>query len=263
MKTEVDTKALQELAGKPQALPLHDEGTALALPPGWTAEVHFPDDDKREAPRRISREVSAHEIGGFISYVNRFKSEKTALYCTSDKSPSILARLDDHQPSAPSHVEHMARYGCPVTEEWGRWNAKHKANMDQKEFAEFIEDNIRDVAEPTGVEFLSAITNFRDTRQVEFNSAQRLSDGMVQFSYVEKETAQQVRFPTEIKIAVPVFMGLDTLYAVNARVKYRLKEGALTLWYELDRPDLVKREAYEELLTLVETETKLHVHRAI
>ncbi|MGH8446486.1 MAG: DUF2303 family protein [Solimonas sp.] len=263
METKVETKALADLVARPAPIPLYDT-TVVALPPGWTAQKYEQEEDKLPAPARINRTVEAHEIGGFISYVNRFKSDATAQYCTGDKAPSLLARLDDHQPGKPSHVEHVVKYPCPVTEEWTRWLTMSKKLCGQKEFAEFIEDNIRDIVEPSGSAFLTAVTTFSDSRSVEMKSAQRLSDGMVQFSYTEKEgSAQQVQFPTKLQIAVPIFMGVETRYALEARVKYRIKEEQLVLWFELDRPDLVRRAAYTELLEKVEKETALQVHRAI
>ena len=261
-ETTIDTKTINELAGRPLALPIF-EAQAIALPPGWTKEVIKQDVRELPAPKRTNRVVKAHELDGFISYVNRFKNEATALYCESYRQPALTARLDDHQPSKPSHVEHLAHFACPTTEEWNRWAGGDRKQTSQVEFAEFIEDNIRDVVAPTGIEFLTAITNFTDTRTVEFKSAQRLSDGTVQFSYNEKETAEQIRLPVEFQIAVPVFEGLTTNYKFKARLKYRLKDAKLTLWYELDRPDLVKREAYSDLIKIVEEQTSHHVHRAI
>lgn len=258
-ETTLPSEALPALLGKPVSIEIGGE-PGIALPPGWTHNA-FP--ELLPAPQRIARAVVAHEVGGLISYVNRFKSSKTALYCKSDKEPHLLARLDDHQPGDPSHVEHTAIFHCPVTEEWARWMGANSRKFNQQEFAVFIEDNLRDVVEPTGIDFLSAITNFSDVRKVEFRSATRLADGKVNFQYSDKEAMVEVVFPTKIVVAVPVFMGVPERYSMDARVKYRLNGSDLQMWFELDRPDLRRRAAYDDLIALVEKETGLPVHRAI
>lgn len=263
----VTTRAtdLPKLLGKPIIDTVAGVPTLL-LPPDWTSQMRS---DLLPAPQRISREVKAHEVGGFISYVNRFRSPATALYCTAESAPGLLARLDDHQPGKPSHVDHTAHFPCPVTEEWMRWaGIPGKAGMDrqpksQKDFATFIEDNLRDILEPTGVDFLSVVTNFSDSRKVEFRSATRLDSGRVHFQYSDKDAPGEAVFPTRITIAIPVFMGVETRYRMDARIKYRLNGSDLVMWLELDRPDLRKRAAYEDLIGLVEKETGLTVHRAI
>lgn len=264
-ETNVDTKTLPALLGKP--LVIEVQGVpATALPPGWNVSLHH---ELLPAPQRTKRAVGAHEVGGFTSYVNRFKTAATALYCTSDEKPSLLARLDDHQLLAPSHVEHTVSFPCPHTEEWKRWLGFHQKRFSQQEFAEFIEDNLRDVVQPTGVEFLSAVTNFSDVRKVEFRSATRLGDGKVSFQYSDKDAMVEVLFPQEITIAIPVFAGhvgedsKPVRYSIKARVKYRLNGPELSMWIELDRPDLVRKVAYADLIEKVELDTDLHVHRAI
>lgn len=262
-ETTADTKILQELLATPEVFPMPDDIEALALPPGWTAQRFAPDEDQRPTPRRTARVIEAHEVGGLISYVKRFKDASTALYCKADKTPQVLAILDDHQPGQPMHAKHRALFGCPHTEEWTRWTAMDRKPKAQQEFAEFIEDNLRDIVEPTGAEFLTHVTNLVDTRSTEFKSATRLSDGMVQFQFVETDGGQSVKFPTRIAIAVPVFMGLPTRYRMDLRIKYRAGKDGLAMWYEIDRPDLTKTAAYAELLKLVEEQTGLQVHRAI
>ncbi|TAM23392.1 MAG: DUF2303 family protein [Nevskiaceae bacterium] len=257
--TTLPSESLPALLGKPASIDVAGV-PGLALPPGWTHDLH---PELLSQPQRTARAVVAHEVGGLVSYVNRFKNPRTALYCTSDKQPSLLARIDDHQPNEPSHVEHTATYPCPVTEEWGRWTGKDRVKHDQKTFAEFIEENIRDVVEPSGTAFLAAITNFSDTRKVEFRSATRLSDGSVNFQYADNEKMVEVAFPSKIVIAIPVFMGMPDRYQIDARVKYQLTGSDLKMWFELDRPDLRRKAAYEELIERVEKETGLPVHRAI
>lgn len=259
METNIQTEALSGLLKAPFELPVASV-PGLVLPPGWTYESH---PELLPAPQRTKRHVIAHEVGGMISYVKRFKSGQTALYCTKDTEPSVLARLDDHQPGTPSHVEHAVTFGCPVTEEWSRWDGFNRKPKNQTDFAEFIEDNLRDIVRPSGAELLTAVTNFNDSRKVEFKSAQRLSDGRINFSVSDTSGEGNLTFPQTMDIAVPIFMGMEVRYTIACRVKYRIVNAQLSIWIEMDRPDLAKKLAYAELLKRIEDETALPIHRAI
>lgn len=258
-ETSMNTSDLFQALGSPS---MHDISgvPAVALPPGYKLELH---EALLPEPRRIRQFIVAHEVGGFISYVNRFKSAKAAIYCAGRSSPKLAAVLDDDQPGEPSHRTHTCAFPCPLTLEWSTWIAADKKPMAQVEFAEFLERNLREIAEPNGADMLTAVLSFQDTGRAEFRSAVRLNDGRVQFQFIEKEDAGEIKFPSTLKVALPVFEGNPDRYAISARLRYRIKEGQLTIWYEMDRPDLVLRAAYEDLLTLVETQTGIGIHRAI
>lgn len=257
-ETTIATSDLAANLGKPAVLSVSDV-PFVVLPPGWTsedAEKFLPE------PRRVKSTITAHEVGGLVSYVNRFKSPSTALYSGPRERPQILARIDDHQPGAPSHGTHGVVFSCPQTVEWQTWIQSNKKQMGQVDFAEFVERNLRDIVEPNGAELLTATLAFQDSGKAEFKSAVRLQDGRVQYQFIEKEDAGQLTFPSAMKIGVPVFEGQGERFAVSLRLRYRIKEGALSIWYEMDRPDLVLRAAYGDLIAQVEKETGLAVHRA-
>lgn len=214
-------------------------------------------------PLRIKRATVAHDIRGLIAYVQTFKNDRTAIYCSSVVKPSIEAKLDDHRPDKPSHITHSVNYPCPFTHEWATWVTANKQKMGQVGFGEFIESNLNDIVEPAGSDLLAAVLDFKDSTSRTFRSATRLKDGLVQYQFIEKgETdAGQIVFPDQIKLGVPVFEGQAQKYAIRARLRSRITEGALSLWYELDRPDRVMRDAYDALIAQVEKETGLSVCR--
>lgn len=237
----------------------------LILPHGHTAKP-MPELLERIAPLRIRRTVVAHDVRGFVDYVNEFKFDlagASRIYAGPVTKPSLQARLDDHQIHDPSHVTHLCDYACPTTVEWRTWTGKDKQAFGQVEFAEFLETNLRDIHEPSGADLLAATLDFRDSGTAEYRKAVRLTDGRIQFSYVQNSTAGIVQLPEIIKLGLPVFEGMPELYALKARLRWRLKDADLKLWYELDRPDITLRMAHDALLDLVRTATQLMVYRAV
>ncbi len=240
------------------------EGVAHAAVPAGVALQRIDLEPYLPAPTAIRRDVLAHDLRGLIAYVNKFKNEATQLYADPINAPSIIARLDDHMPHSPSHVSHTAKYPCPRTAEWNTWNGGNKIAKEQKSFADFLETNLRDIHDPNGAEMLQMATNFRDVSTAEFQSNVNRTSGRVQFQYVQKDSSTgQVQLPDTFKIAVPVFEGMDTRYVMLARLRWRLKEQVLSLWYELDRPDVTFRLAFDELVERVENEIGVDVFRAV
>ena len=84
-----------------------------------------------------------------------------------------------------------------------------------------------------------------EERPVHANLAVRLQDGNVRLDYtadVSGSTGRsgEIVVPEMIKIGIPVHDGLGApKYAFDARFRYRLNGGALTIWYELVRPKKV------------------------
>lgn len=227
-------------------------------------EQHLP------TPKAIRRTVNANDVRGLIDYVNKFMDGRTQFYATNPASPSITARMDDHLPEEPSHIEHTCVYACPRTHEWLTWIGKNGASnaMEQKQFGEFLEVNSRDVTRPVAAEMLKLATNFRSITVTEFGSVTRASNGNVQINYVEKEQAGEVQLPETFDIAIPVFEGIALRYPLTARLRYRTPSGSqekkvLTLWYELDRPDVVLRAAHDDLLKEITDKTGIAVFRAL
>lgn len=239
------------------------DGTPVAiLPDGEVRDLRH----LLSRPDSIQRCIHAHRIEGFVSYVNQFKHPSTKIYSMAAEDARVEARIDDH--CAPeegddcSWVRHKAVFGCPTTPEWKAWQSMDRQRCNQVEFAEFLENNLGDITEPVAADLMTAVLEFQDSSRVEFKSHARLADGRVQFTYAEKDEGGEIKFPDRLEIGVPVFEGMGFRYKVSARIRYRMREGNLSIWYELHKPDHVLRKAYEDVLEHVERETTIYVHRA-
>ena len=238
-------------------------GVPVIIMPVGTSIKTLP--ELMSAPARIETAVVAHDVTGFVDYVNKFKLATTALFASMAPSLSLKGMLDYHGVGAPSHCGHMVTCGMSHSEEWLRWKSSDRKAMTQKAFGEFLEENLKDVTEPGGAELLNMALSFSSSKKVEFKSAQRLQDGQTQFNYVEGDGdgAGQTKLPERISLGLPVFRGDTHGYPIKARLKYSLKEGLLTLWYELERPDLVVDQAYADVLVRLEKDTGIKPYRGM
>lgn len=240
----------------------------IVLPEGFRAYA-MPDLLELNEPTETRRDVVANDLRGFVDYINKYKWDRTSIYADAFKSPKLIALLDDHTATAASHVDHKVVFNCPHTYEWSEWTRLDKKPVNQIEFAQFIENNIKDIISPTGSELLESVLNFNDTGRAEFKSAVRLSDGRVQFKFHQNDENGEVKFPEELGLALPVFEGFVNedsaviAYPITAKLRYRVRDEQLSIWYELQRPDIVMRKAYEDVIERVKAETEIHVIRAM
>ena len=87
-----------------------------------------------------------------------------------------------------------------------------------------------------------------ETRKSEFKSVKRLSDGTCQFQFSdEKSGSGNTKMPENQpgNFAIPQRLS----QVVDARIRYRLRDGQLVLWYELIEPKKVAGNAFREIVT--------------
>lgn len=250
-------EAIQHLTALALSLgkPITDAGLAypIALIPDELSindlEKHLP------APVRIRERLNLLDAETFINYVNRFSTTASAVFCNGPEGRTFTAVLDYHQPDQPSWGQHVASYKCPTTVEWGRWKQADRSKLNQADFAEFIEDNVKDIVQPDGnnnaptaADMLEISRTLEAKKNISFRQGTRLDNGQVQLTYNEQidgragETGQ-LSIPEQFYIGVKPFLGGDA-FCVPARFRYRITEGRLVMWFELVRPDKVLEEAY-------------------
>lgn len=266
----------EELIAQPLTTPLReamDAGAALAriqtIDPYADEGLPYivvPDGYKLEdlehilpAPTRKRGTTDLTDAKSFIAVVKSQKRPETSLYSTINP-PSFTAVFNDTADGA-GWGDHRASYVPPLSPEWVTWVAASGRQQTQADFAQFIETNLPDIAEPAGADVLTVARTLEAKKKVNFASGVRLSDGSVQFVYEEdvQGSAQkgQMQIPETFVLAIPVFEGGD-LWRMDANLRYRIQDGGrLTIWYELLRPHKVQEAAVNELRAQISAATDL------
>lgn len=215
---------------------------AILVPEGYQLKTF---EDARTYPRRIVQTITATDLQSWLDYWNRFAdSYSTAFFDeTGDCLTGILDyhEVDHDDENLARHGSHKISYDFPMTPEWAHWQANSGKPMNQTGFALFIEDAIPDILEPTGADMLEIATTLQAKTDLAFASGIRLDNGQTQLTY--QETIQgkagvngKLEIPQVIKIGVRLYQGTP-VYQLEARFRYRIVNSALTLWYELVRPE--------------------------
>lgn len=247
-------------------------GDAKTAPGGAIPYAVVPEDAKVEelerllpAPTRPRAAVTAKTAETLSAYIVRFKTDATAIFADQETF-KIVGIIDYHAPEQPAFREHRVSYIAPRSLEWTTWRTASGKKMSQADFAQFIEDNVVDIRSPAGADVLEVARGLQAKKAVAFASAIRLSDGSQEFTY--NETIQgttskgKIKVPEEFTLGIPVFFGGE-LYEVKARLRYRINEGQLLLWYELYRPEHIEKDAFEAVCDAVNESTSVAVWHGV
>ncbi|WP_225784705.1 DUF2303 family protein [Xenophilus sp. Marseille-Q4582] len=248
--------ALQSIS--PEKLAIDGALPVAVLPAGYKVEAlekHLP------VPLRKRGRTTLNDMVSFIAVVNDQKKDETRLYSTVNP-PTFLAVFNDNATIA-GWRDHQAVYNAPLSPEWQTWLGQSGKAQTQSDFAQFIETNLPDIAEPNGADVLEVSRTLEAKKKVNFASSVRLSDGATQFTYEEdiQGTAQKgaLKVPEIFVLAIPVFENGD-LWRVEARLRYRIADGGkLSIWYELVRPAKVIEAAVKDLREKIAAGTGLSI----
>lgn len=265
---ETTIKALTDI-GMAQCNPrtVEDGAPYLVVPNGYSVKnlEHL-----MEFPLRKRGAIVTTNSEGFIEYLQKHSTpDASTIYADVDSEQSrckLLAVIDDNSSDYAAWREHTCKFEPKLSVEWSRWSVGNNKTMSQAAFAAWLEDNLPDIASvpgfPSGTEILQMALGFEANSEKKFRSKINLQSGGVQFEFVEdetKDTRTKMIVFERFTIGVPVFDGSTNAYPVEARLKYREKNGEVTFWYQLIRPDRVFKSAVADELAAIKEGAGLRI----
>lgn len=203
----------------------------------------------RESPQRIQTAVVLLSIGSFTDYVEKYRSECSAVF--ADRTAlRIKAVLDYHRRAdTPKWGQHVARLSVKLSRQLVEWKGNSKKWMTQAQFAEFIEDHVIDIHEPNGSTMLSIAGQLDVHKKETFRSGVRLQNGDIDLAW-KTETNEQgsTKVPSKFVIAVPLFESSEARDVLEATLRYRIEEGKLSFHFHFTLMEDVLDVAWKKLL---------------
>jgi uncharacterized protein YfdQ (DUF2303 family) len=236
----------------------------------WLAKVYLPGSpDKagtivdvdlgamQPAPLRKRGSVTVFDAASFNQVLaDNADAGNVAIYIDRNpERPSVVAVLNGNGRTGPGWSDFRVRIEFRRTPQWEKWRAIDGKMLPQATFAEFIEDNLADIADPPGATMLEIVTYLQATRTVNFRSALRLPSGAIQFQNIEdidaKVGAGLIAVPETFTLGVAPLFGLPP-YKVPARFRYRIQDGKLALGVRLQRVEDVMGQLVEDVIAKIE-----------
>ena len=216
-----------------------------------------------KAPERIMQKVGVLDPESFIEYYNLFADENSRTFAYEPEC-TVTTILDYHgaKEGGPRWGDHQIKLTLRKSPEWERWTGKNNHRFTQQEFAEFLEQNSVDITTPAPAAMMEVARDLDATTEVQFGAGLRMNNGQVRFKYTEVTTAtvggDAVTVPERFTLGLPVFVGGQRI-AMEALMRFRVKDGHLILFYALIRPEEVLRQAFLAARDQIATALKIVV----
>jgi len=234
----------------------------------------------RLRPERARGTATATTLASFIDLVNLHKVRDSALFAkTTWPVPALTAVIDYHAPNnrdGADNGDHRVRYEFPLTDEFKAWVERNGKPFAQDEFAFFIEERIADleaVAPPAGDDYEKLFrTKFAlPTEMVELSRGLRVHvEERVANAFMMQSGESEISFSSEHKgadgkplhvpglfmLCLPIFLD-GALVRIPARLRYRVKDGALTWTYHLYRWEFWLRQRVQSDFSVAVQQTGL------
>lgn len=242
-------------------------------------------DEYRDRPERIKGCAVLTDLDSFIEHTNRFKVPNSVIFADSEEC--TLATVFDYHAnqSTPEFGEHRAKYECPKSDAWEKWDEFCGEPHTQDEMAAFLEDRIMDigVVDPDEPEYSAAVeigeklhkeyampnqlltlsTKLAVTVKMQVKQSVNRQSGERALVFVEEHEADEnVVVPGLFLLSIEVFRD-GAVHHIPARLRYRVVNSTITWAVELYRPDLALKEAFDKVCIEAQTETELPLYRGM
>lgn len=262
--TEASSNAAALLAaggalGDAKTHPTADAVPYAVVPEGYVLEK-LPTAD---LPLRPNGNVRLRDTASFVRFYKDHAADFSRIYATLEPArfqavfdeTRVVTFRDEHLHDQANWRQFRATFEVPPSREWKLWTSTDRMPMNQLQFASFLEDNLPDVVKPDGADLLQLALNFEAAQAGSFVATQRLQDGSHNLQWKSENNASgTVRLPEQITISIPVFENAEP-QQIDARLRYRIKEGVLTIWYELIRPHKVLEATFRSAWATIAEQT--------
>jgi uncharacterized protein YfdQ (DUF2303 family) len=245
---------IRDLAQEAARLAQYDPGYVYAVVAnGQLHKLDLTGDAYLDFPERKRGTVTVRDVASFAHYYERHADDGTEVFADLDAA-TFTAVLDAHKTDGARWQQHRLVLALQTSLPWRTWLANDRRWLSQQEFAEFLEDNARDVAAAgpvSAADLLEVAQEFHAHTKVNFSKGTRLATGQTQLTYVENVEASagqrgEIVIPSEFALAIVPFEDCAPAL-VPARFRYRLTNGDLKLGYFLADPARTARDAVAQI----------------
>jgi uncharacterized protein YfdQ (DUF2303 family) len=205
-------------------------------------------------PDRKQGVTVVRDAVSFHAYFDKHHDDDTEIFADAE-ALTVTAVLDAHTADTARWSGHRLTLRLRETDAWKQWLTLDGKLMAQEPFAEFLEDHLPELLEPSAADMLEIAQSIQGTTKAEFQSGTRLATGQRQLAYVETTTAKagskgQLTIPETFTVGLVPFEGSEG-YKLTARLRYRIDGGGLRIGYKLERPGDTRRQAFADVVATI------------
>lgn len=232
------------------------------------------------APIQIEKFLTFTDVPSFNAYVNEFKDDGSKIFVNADiHGASIKAILDYHHAARagalgqegsesssdvaarPRWGRHIAEYAFPTTPEWKELLQFNRTDIKQLPFAEMVERLASSFKEPDAATMLEIARTLEAKSESIFKSGITLQNGDRELEFKTKTEAsagrsEKIQIPPVVVLNIQPFVR-GTTFQVNAMLRYKVRDGAVTFQYDIIKPHEFIDFAVKEIVENIKTDTRI------
>lgn len=220
------------------------------------------------APIRIRASHQFHDISSFARYFKEFAEEGTRIFVDEAKAEFVAVFDCDHK-GKPAWGEHRISLKLDVASEWRKFVSFNNKKLEQREFAEFLEDSVDYIVGPeeyTGARLLEMASNISIDIKGQFSCQDTMAEGLKQLVIKDESTAtanvngKVLKFPPQMQLALRVFRGSKT-YNFPVHLRHRVRKEGLLFWITIPDVERVVEQAFDAVITELKDACEREVFR--
>jgi len=131
--------------------------------------------------------------------------------------------------------------------------------MGQADFANFLEDHLEDIAEPSGQDLLAIATDLEASSSGNFKGRLNLDNGSVALNY-QDDVETSVEIPRNLTLGIPLFEHGDR-YKLKCRLRFLVRGGSVQFRLLFTNVEDAKEQEFERIVQEIEEKTGVVIYR--
>lgn len=215
------------------------------------------------SPSRTQARVILTTLNDHIAYIKAQRGgdvngdQNTVLFADRNQL-RFHTILDYHERETPSWLDHSLTTTLALSKQLQTWLTKAGVWMPQEQFAEFLDENLGDIQEPTPATVLDFVECLQCTRKESFRSAMNQTTGEVQFVWEKaNSTDERHNIVRDFTLGIPVWHRGEP-FAIKARLQHRIAEkdgkAGVNFRFKLEQIDRIQDKLWDEAIAHLRTE---------
>lgn len=247
MAENTELESCLEVVAMKSAQESAKEKGAIVIPSGYKVDYF---DHLLQNPRRVEAVAPFADKEGFVGYCNEFGEAESVLFL-DPKEARATAIFDYHKKEgdgmSPGFANHKATLQFRESPLFQRLTRNDRKEMDQRSFAETIEDLLDAIAAPAMAEIIEPIRKFKSSRTSDTVSLLDESNAAYQVGFTSKSNRDEgsARLPKSVTFKLRPYEGSVPYMSLSADLHSAIIKGEegsgdkAVFWYKLQSFDQI------------------------
>lgn len=216
---------------------------------------------QESGPLNASGTMTLLTVESFARAVCNHRGPRTQVF--ADGAAGVIQCYFDHlaNGAVPEDIgwgQHRAQITFVESRKLKEWRCT-LAWMGQHEFANFLEDHLEDVIDPSGADLLGIATDLEASSSGGFKGRVNLDNGSVALHY-QDDVETTVAIPRNLVLGIPLFEHGER-YRLGVRLRFQIGGGRVDFRLLFTNLADAKEQEFERMVQDIEEKTTLPVYR--